>query len=157
MAAEQARELKCLVLPVTGTPLIVPNSAVAEIITQQDIAPSEDTPDWFLGTGAWRGTEIPLIAFDRLCGERHDVPEASGRFVVLFGVESEGAPPFYGIRIDALPRSETVDGERLQAAQGPEHGSSHVAARATVGERVCLVPAFEVLGRTLGRYGRAGA
>ena len=157
MAGEGSRQLKCLVLPVKGTPVIVPNSAVAEIITQQDIAPSGNTPDWFLGTGAWRGTEIPLIAFDRLCGERQDVPEASGRFVVLFGLEGEGAPPFYGIRIDALPRSETVDGERLQPARGPAHASEYVAARAIVGDRECLVPDFDALGRTLARYGRPGA
>lgn len=157
MAADAAPQLKCLVLPVQGTPVIVPNSAVAEIITQQDIAPSEDTPDWFLGTGAWRGTEIPLIAFDRLCGERQDVPEASGRFVVLFGIEGEGAPPFYGIRIDALPRSESVDGERLQPAPGPPHPSDYVAARAALGERQCLVPDFDALGRTLVRYRRASA
>ena len=152
MAEEGERQLKCLVLPLHGRPAIVPNSAVAEIITQQDITPSADTPDWFLGTGSWRGLEIPLLAFDRLCGERQDVPEAAGRFVVLFGIESAGAPAYYGIRIDALPRSETVNGERLQAAPGPAHGSEFVAARATIADRECLVPDFDALGETLSRY-----
>ena len=158
MAAEDGRQLKCLLLPVKGTPVIVPNSAVAEIITQQDIAPSDDTPDWFLGTGSWRGAEIPLIAFDRLCGERQDVPPAPGRFIILFGLEGEGAPPFYGIRIEALPRSETVDAERLRTAAGPAHASECVAARATVGgDRECLVPDFDALAETLARYARSRA
>lgn len=158
MAAEEGRQLKCLLLPVKGTPVIVPNSAVAEIITQQDIAPSEGTPDWFLGTGSWRGAEIPLIAFDRLCGERQDVPRAAGRFVVLFGLEGDGVPPFYGIRIEALPRTESVDGTRLRTATGPEHASECVAARATVGgDRECLVPNFDVVGQTLARYARTRA
>lgn len=154
MAEAAARQLKCLLLPMQGRAILVPNAAVAEIITQQDIATDARTPDWFLGTGAWRGTEIPLIAFDRLCGERQDVPEAAGRFVILFGIEAEGAPAFYGIRIDSLPRSETVDGERLRPAEGPEHDSDYVAARATVGERGCLIPDFERLGQALARHGR---
>jgi len=154
--AEVARQVKCLLLPMAGTPVIVPNSAVAEIVTQQDIAPPNgETPDWFLGTGTWRGTEIPLISFDRLSGDRHDVPRAAGRFVILFGIEWEGAPAFYGIRIEALPRSETVNAERLARAQGPTPESEYIAARATVGgDRECLVPDFDQLGRTISRYSR---
>lgn len=152
MAEGGARELKCLVLPVSGRPLIVPNVAVAEIVTQQDVTPQSKTPDWFLGTGTWRGMQIPLIAFDRLSGEREDVPERTGRFVVMYGLEGEGAPPFYGVRIDALPRTETVDANRLRPAEGAPHGSDMVAARASVGDRECLVPAFDRLGHELTRY-----
>ncbi len=152
MAESPAREIKCLVLPVAGRPLIVPNVAVAEIVTQQDVTPQPGAPDWLLGTGTWRGTQIPLIAFDRLCGEREDAPERTGRFVVMYGLEGEGAPPFYGLRIDALPRTETVDAQRLRPAEGTPHASAMVAARAVVSERECLVPAFDRLGHELTRY-----
>jgi chemosensory pili system protein ChpC len=152
------RQIKCLLLPVTGRSVIVPNSAVAEIITQQDITPAGDAPDWYLGTGRWRGSDIPLIAFDRLVGEREDVPEPAGRFVVLFGLEREGAPGFYGIRIDQLPRTETVDAERLRPADGDAHPSEYVHTRAVVaGDRECLIPDLDALGRTLGRYGARAA
>ena len=154
--AESNSQLKCLLLPMAGTPVIVPNAAVAEIVTQQDIAPPEaETPDWYLGTGSWSGTRIPLVSFDRLCGERQDRPPPAGRFVVLFGLEWEGAPAFYGLRIEALPRSETVDRERLARADGRGHESEYVAMRATVGEdRECLVPDFDQLGQTIARYSR---
>ncbi|WP_070989205.1 chemotaxis protein CheW [Halofilum ochraceum] len=151
-----AEQLKCLVLPVQGPPVLVPNSAVAEIITQQDIAPPEDAPDWFLGTGRWRGTEIPLISLDRLTGEREDAPAPAGRFVVLFGLEEGGAPGFYGIRIESLPRTETLDNERLRPSDESPHPSEFIQARAVIGgDRECLIPDFDALGRTLGRY-RAG-
>lgn len=152
------RQIKCLLLPVTGPAVIVPNSAVAEIITQQEITPAADAPDWFLGTGRWRGTDIPLIAFDRLVGERSDVPEPAGRFVVLFGLEGDGAPGFYGIRIDQLPRTDTVDRERLRPADGQAHASEYVQLRGVIGgERECLVPDLDALGRTLARYNRGSA
>lgn len=152
-------QLKCLVLPVQGPPVLVPNSAVAEIITQQDIEPVADAPDWFLGTGRWRGTDIPLISLDRLTGEREDVPDPAGRFVVLFGLEEGGAPGFYGIRIEKLPRTETLDRERLRPSDGSPHSSELIQARAVIGgERDCLIPDFDALGRTLGHYAvrRAG-
>lgn len=153
--AVASREIKCLVLPVQGRPVLVPNSAVAEIVTQQDIAPREDEPDWFLGMGHWRGTDIPLIALDRLIGERGDAPEPAGRFVVLFGLEQDNAPGFYGIRIESLPRSETLDQDRLRPAEGEAHPSEYIGARARLGDdRECLIPDFDALGRTLARYGR---
>jgi len=151
--ADEARELKCLVLPLRGTPALVPNSSVAEIVTQQDVTPGRDKPDWYLGTGSWRGIEVPLIAFDRLCGERQDVPAAAGRFVVMFGLSGDnGAPSFYGIRIESLPRTETVDAERLQATPGATDHSQYVRVRATLGERECVVPDFDAIGHALARY-----
>lgn len=151
MAADE--QIKCLVLPVQGYPVLVPNSAVAEIITQQDIAPADDTPDWFLGIGRWRGVDIPLISLDRLIGERDDAPDPAGRFVVLFGIEEAGGPGFYGIRIESLPRTETLDRERLRPSDEPPHPSEHIEARAVIGgDRACLIPDFDALGRTLGRY-----
>ena len=144
--------VKCLVLSVTGPAVLVPNAAVAELITQNSVSPVEGAPDWFLGRGSWRGLDIPLIAFDRLCGEREDPPPSSGRFVVLFGLEREGAPAFYGIRIDRLPRSETVDRASLARAEEPEHPSEVVAMRAQVSDRECLIPDFDALGRVLAPY-----
>jgi chemosensory pili system protein ChpC len=152
MAAETS-EIKCLILPVQGRPVVLPNAAVAEIITQQDIEPCADAPPWLLGTGQWRGMHIPLVAFDSLTGERADTPQAAGRFVVVFGLEGEGAPGFYGIRIDALPRSETVDAERLQPVDGAAHPSEYIGARARLSdERQCLVPDFDALGQLLTQY-----
>lgn len=144
--------VKCLLLSMTGPAVIVPNTAVAELITQNTVTPVEGAPDWLLGRGSWRGLDIPLIAFDRLCGEREEPAPGSGRFVVLFGLEREGAPAFYGIRIERLPRSETVDRAGLVAAGEPEHASEYVAMRARLGDRDCLIPDFDALGEALAPY-----
>lgn len=144
--------VKCLLLSMTGPAVIVPNAAVAELITQNTVTSVEGAPDWLIGRGSWRGLDIPLIAFDRMCGEREEPPPGSGRFVVLFGLEQEGAPAFYGIRIDRLPRSETIDREGLIAAGEPEHASEFVAMRARLGDRDCLIPDFDALGRALAPY-----
>lgn len=144
--------VKCLVLSVSGPAVMVPNAAVAELITQNSVTPVEGAPDWLLGRGSWRGLDIPLIAFDRLAGERADAPASAGRFIVLFGLEREGAPAFYGLRIDRLPRSETVARDRLVPADEPDHSSEVVALRARLDDRDCLIPDFDALGRTLAPY-----
>lgn len=144
-AASAEQRLKCLLLPMKGPGVLVPNAMVAEIITQQAVRPAPGTEGWLLGTGGWRGTEIPLISFEHLCGFRDEQPEAAGRYVVLFSLEPDQAPAYYGVRIESLPRSETVDGGRLQASERAPGDPDCVAARGRLGERDCLVPDFDVL------------
>lgn len=143
------RELKCLLLPIQGIGVLVPNIAVAEIITQQDVMPRQDSPDWFLGMGGWRGQQIPLIAFDRLCRLRDDTPPAAGRFVVLFAPDSGIQPAYFGLRIEALPRSETVNEERLKPADRLDGDSEFIAARARLGDRDCIVPDVDAVLRAV--------
>jgi chemotaxis signal transduction protein len=149
------RELKCLVLPIRGTGIVVPNTAVAEVITQQVVTRREDTPDWFLGTGAWRGREIPLIAFDRMCGLRDDAPPAAGRYVVLFALDNTAVPAYYGVRIEALPRSETVNDERFEARERESVDPEFIAARGRIGDRDCVIPDLDAVVRDTAAVDRA--
>lgn len=147
--AEPERQLKCLLVPMSGPGLLVPNVLVAEIVTQQAVVEHEGGADWLLGTGSWRGTEIPLIAFERLAGLVDGVPDAAGRYVVLYSLDPGHTPDFYGIRIEALPRSETVDGERLQSRGRSADDSPVIAARAHLGDRECMVPDLDALVRAI--------
>lgn len=134
------RELKCLLLPVSGAGVLVPNALVAEIVTQQAVEPASSDADWLLGTGTWRGVDIPLIAFETLASLGEPVTEAGGRYVVLFSMEPRQVPTYYGIRIQALPRSETVNGERLETTERGDDDSPMIAFRGRLGERDCVIP-----------------
>lgn len=133
-------ELKCLLLPVSGAGVLVPNGLVAEIVTQQAVEPAPDAAPWLLGTGTWRGVDIPLIALETLAGLSASVTEAGGRYVVLFSMQPDHTPTYYGIRIQALPRSETVNGERLETTQRNDDDSPMIAFRGRLGERDCVIP-----------------
>lgn len=152
--ADARREIKCLLLPLAGAPLILPNTAIAEIIAHQDISANDDTPDWFLGTTGWRGGEIPLIDFERLCGDRDDAArENSGHFAVLHGIGATHSLGFYGLRIESLPRTETANPERLRPDPDAE-ASDFIAARARVDSRECAVPDLDALERMVASRGR---
>lgn len=143
--AAGARELKCLLLPMAGPGVLVPNTLVGEIVTQQAVRPIRDSADWMLGTGGWRGTEIPLISFERLCRFRDSAPDAAGRYVVLFSLTPEDPPPYYGVRIEALPRSETVDADRLESHDRDSDDPPFIAVRGRLGDRECIVPDLDAI------------
>ncbi len=144
----ESRQLKCLLLPLGGMTVILPSSAVAEVITVDEPprhgAGHGEPPDWFLGLTRWRGINVPLIAFDRLCRARTDVPAATGRFVVLYGLNEN--PGFYGLRIEALPRNETVDHATLRPLDGGGPAAEKfVQSRSVIDTRECAIPDFDAL------------
>ncbi|MEX0606911.1 MAG: chemotaxis protein CheW [Halofilum sp. (in: g-proteobacteria)] len=144
----ESRELKCLLLPLGGMTVILPSSAVAEVITVDDASSHRlahgQSPDWLLGLTRWRGIDVPLVAFDRLCRAREDVPAAAGRFVVLYGVNEN--PGFYGLRIEALPRNETVDDATLRPIDGGGPAAEKfVQSRSVIDTRECAIPDFDAL------------
>lgn len=145
MARQTARELKCLLLPMPGAGLLVPNALVAEIVTQQSVSAVPGTADWLLGRGSWRGTDVPLISFDRLCGFVDHAPDPGGRYVILYSLEPEQQPAYYGVRINSLPRSETVDAERLESRSREDDDADVIALRGDLGDRVCVIPDLDAL------------
>ncbi len=146
MAETDDRQIKCLYLPMTDGPgVVVPGTLVAEIITQQAVSEPPRESDWLLATGAWRGTEIPLISFERLSGLGTGDADPAGRYVVLFSLEPDRTPAYYGLAIQALPRSETVDADRLTSEARSADDPSVVAMRGRLGDRECIIPDLDVL------------
>lgn len=141
-----ARQLKCVLLPVGANTLLVPNNAVAEVITLDEVRSRGDTPEWFLGSTHWRGYDIPLIDFAHLAGQRDEAAPGTGRYVVLFAFGT--VPSFYGVRIDSLPHTENVDGDSLRPAESDARGGL-VRARAVVDTRDdtrdCAVPDLDAI------------
>ena len=64
--AQQITELSCVMLPLNGIQLLLPNVCVAEIVPWRRVKVLEDAPDWCLGLLGWRGESIPVVVFRRL-------------------------------------------------------------------------------------------
>lgn len=140
----ESRQLKSLLLPLGGMTVIVPSTAVAEVVTLEGVARQGQAPDWFLGVTRWRGVDVPLIAYDRLCRAREDSPPAGGRFVILYGLREH--PRFYGLRIESLPNNETVDESTLRPADGGGPAAEKfIQMRALIDTRECAIPDFDAL------------
>ncbi len=100
--------------------LLVPNTAVAEIVQYADPQPADDAPHWMLGTMEWRGLRVPVISFDRASGSEGESSNSGRRIAIFNAVNSGDQLKFFGIVIRGNPRlvnlgrdeiSKTADGE----------------------------------------------
>ena len=59
-------EVDCLYVPLQESILLVPMSAIAEVVQTVAVTEQQDAPVWFDGWLEWRQKRVPLISFEAL-------------------------------------------------------------------------------------------
>jgi chemosensory pili system protein ChpC len=111
--ANNPEELACVLIPLCGTQLLLPQVCVAEILPWRRIKTLNGAPDWCLGVLGWRGEAVPVVRFERLNQSRQEVPSLGRCLVVMNRTSETAALPFYALAAEGLPRLVQVAGSDL--------------------------------------------
>lgn len=106
--------IRCMQLPLINMHLLVPNSAVAEIIGYTETIPAGDEVDWLLGVINWRGVNVPVVAFEMMCEtENQVVTSPRSRIAIVYNINGDKELPYYGILLQDIPRAYLAEEERM--------------------------------------------
>ena len=103
--SEVAEQIKCVLLNVSEDRVILPNSAIAEIVPIRNIINVANKPGWMLGYLDWRGNSVPLVSFESLGGVR--MPSlASGevKAAVVYAIGDDKDFPFMSFLVQGAPQ-----------------------------------------------------
>jgi len=105
--------IRCMQLPIEDALLLLPNSAVAEIIgyTQPE-APNEDD-HWFAGLISWRGVMVPVVSVEKLCQLNQVEPGARSRIAIIYNPNGGDELPYIGLILRDIPRAYLAEQDRL--------------------------------------------
>ncbi|HEX5951977.1 MAG TPA: chemotaxis protein CheW [Rhodanobacteraceae bacterium] len=104
MAEALPREIRGVMLPVTGGRVLVPNTTMAEVITFAHPSPVEGAPHWLLGRLAWRGWGLPVLAFSALAGAAGGESTENARVAILKALSGHARLPYFGVLTQGFPR-----------------------------------------------------
>lgn len=106
MSADQAlpREIRGVMLPVTGGRVLVPNTTMAEVITYAEPQPVASAPAWLLGRLTWRGWGLPVLAFSALTGVADVEVTENARVAILKALSGNPRLPYFGVLSQGFPR-----------------------------------------------------
>jgi chemotaxis signal transduction protein len=146
--ADSQNQIKCLILPLEGGSLVVPNAAVAEVLQSQPLRePAESAPTWVCGTLQWQDSpELPVVAFEMLCGQEPSVETEhrhDASVVVLHALAGLPKVHHYGVRISGVPSFEFIDTANLAAADDQSANCDFVASRVYVKGVTAFIPDLE--------------
>ncbi len=92
--------LHCLLLPVTGTPWVIPSAAGAEVLTG---AFSSQKRSAAVSPYEWRKESIPLVSAELLLGNPQ-TENAHERVIVLHSRQKDTTVPFWALELQSLPQ-----------------------------------------------------
>jgi len=141
--AEVVEEVRCLIIPLQGEQLLLPNTTVAEVTAYDGFVEGEGYPDWLLGTVGWRGLSLPLVSFEILLGQ--PAPDVAGRsqVAVINTLYQKQGLPFFAILASGIPHLARAGMANVAPAEGEtgEMGS----ARVEVAGESAIIPDLEKL------------
>lgn len=137
-APQAASDVTCVLIPVRGTQLLLPNVTVAEILPWRRVKRLENMPDWFVGLLAWRGETVPVVQYSVLNGAAPDGPAVGRSIIVMNRVRGNRGAPFYGILAEALPRLMHIGEDDIDTEKAPL-GQAEVAA-VSIGADRAVIP-----------------
>ena len=97
--------IRSLYIPLATANIIVPNSAIAEVVGHQDADQEiENSLDWFLGKMKWREQMIPLISFDEMLGKSRSMASSTSRLVIIKCLGENVPFSYYAIETKTTPK-----------------------------------------------------
>ena len=132
LSALNQEKIQSLIIPLRHTNMILPQSAVAEIVPVPQVEERTDAAAWFIGLFGWRAQQVPLISVETLCDPDMEASyHQARRIAVLYGLEEFPGIEYFAIEIQAIPHPILLGNEDLVSIDGSSECdviSSHVQA-----------------------------
>lgn len=134
-------DIRGVLIQVEGDRLLLPNAAVAEVLSFSTPDAVEGAPDWLLGSIRWRGWQMPLVAFARMAGIIAEEQGGLGsKVVVLKALGGNPKAPYFAVLTQGFPRLVTVPRDELLDQDDGGSLPDGVLARVMLREDSALVP-----------------
>lgn len=97
-------EIYALLVPVQRQRLLLPRTAVREIVRYTEPESIDNAPNWLQGTVSWQGHRLPLISFEGLCGKEIPEPNSRTRIAIMTAINEEMPHKAYAMYVEGFPQ-----------------------------------------------------
>ena len=130
MAEESKLVVRSQLIPLNNMRLVLPNTAIAEVISFLKPQAYNCNLPWVLGLAGWRGLLIPIISFETASKGEPAKVDKRCRVIVLNSITAKDTLPFYGLVAQGIPRLMALDSTNVidaPMAESVKFALRHVA------------------------------
>ncbi len=138
--ADISHIIRGVLIQVAGTRLLLPNAAIAEVLSFAPPEPIDGAPDWLLGRIRWRGWNVPLVAFSRYSEISEEQGGLGSKVIVLKALGGDTKRPYFAILTQGFPRLVTVTDSALVRLDEGEELADGVLSRVRLNQDDAVVP-----------------
>lgn len=107
--------VRCMLLPMSSINLVIPNSAVAEIIGYSEPRRLENSSDWFLGVVLWRGVYVPVVSVEQMCQVDSTFVGPRSRIGIIYNPAKDSELPYLGLHMQDIPRAYLAESSTMES------------------------------------------
>lgn len=137
MEQQIPEQIASLLIPMIGRPMLLPNLAVAEIVTWEQPVKQDNSPDWLLGRISWRGEDLPIISLELMNDPETEDAHQGQRIAVINGMGNSNLP-FYAVSVQGIPRLVRVFPEELGNEEMAENDKAYDMLVMVSGEKAVI-------------------
>ncbi|MEO5702859.1 MAG: chemotaxis protein CheW [Gammaproteobacteria bacterium] len=149
---ETKTAVRSQVIPIEGDNLILPNTAIAEVIFYAEPEFMDDAPAWILGRLSWRDHSIALVSFELACGQTKPVPGPRAKIVVLNAISGNAEINFFALATQGLPQLILIDESKIAPIPNETETSQLILSRVIVNGEPAIIPNLDALESMLLTY-----
>ncbi|MCC7097564.1 MAG: chemotaxis protein CheW [Thermomonas sp.] len=144
--ADISHIIRGVLIQVAGTRLLLPNAAIAEVLSYPTPEPVPGAPDWLLGRIRWRGWRLPLVAFSRFAGISEEQGGLGSKVIVLKAMGGDTKRPYFAVLTQGFPRLVTVtDAALSRLDESGDELPDGVLSRVRLNDDEAVVPDLDDL------------
>lgn len=145
MSEPVPREIRGVMIPITGARLLLPNATIAEVISYSTPEKIAGAPDWLLGRLQWRGWRLPLFSFTVLSGVPAVERVTNAKVAVLKTLGGNAQIPFIALLAQGFPRLTTIEPDLLIPASHDGEHTTAVRAQVLVRNDQAIIPDLSLI------------
>ena len=141
--------IRCILAPLTDGYILLPNTAVAELLSFTMPEPLKKAPRWVLGELVWNGWQVPVISYEFLIDDNdRNTVTSKTRILIVKTLGESTQVNYIGLVIQGLPRLKKVSAATLVEKQVDEL-SDTVFSEVTIDDLHAVIPELGELTRTV--------
>jgi chemosensory pili system protein ChpC len=155
MSSVPVVQIRSVLIPLEQKLLLLPNVVVAEVMNYAKPEIRQDSPEWFIGDIAWRGTSVPLISIEGLMGHAVVEPGHRGRTIIINTINGENLLPHIALVAHAIPSLVRVTSESVESSGLPEDRGHLIKQAVLIDDQQAFIPDLDELEKLVLEFVRA--
>ena len=141
-----ADQIYAVLIALEGDTLLLPNVAVAEVVTRDSVQPAPGAPSWLAGYVEWNNRRVPALRFELLNGGSTVTPSRRERVVVLKSTGSHLRSAAIAIVAQGYPLLVTLNRAALAPHPLRQGDRENLAlSRVRISSREALIPDLDAV------------
>jgi len=136
-------KIPCTLLPVNKHNLLLPNSAIAEVIVCGGLESPAKSPAWLIGSTTWQNQIIHIIAFDKFISSEKSTGSDKNTVVIVRNpsIDSiDNSPAFFGILVKNIPQVIEANSHNIDKNMHPNISHPHAKSYIIIKNLDAIIP-----------------